>query len=141
MLSKEQIDAYLEPMTAEQSASIRSIRDMIAELNLHLHEEIDKGKWFGGQLTYYTEDRIHAYALGPLTGGFTTFHMMPFYGSKTLQERHGPALKKLLSGKSCIKFKTYSQIPEDALRDILAATPKYAELAREMFAARKKKSP
>ena len=139
MLTRLEIDNYLESMTAEQAASIRSVRSLIVELNPYLVEEIDTGKWFGGMLTYYTEDRINVFALGPLTGGFTTFHMMAFYGSKVLQERHVEALKKLLSGKSCIKFRNFSDVPEDALRDIIGATPKYAEVAREMFAKRKKK--
>ena len=139
MLSVQEIDAYLAGKTEDQKASIRKVRELIVELNTYLVEEIDTGKWFGGMLTYYTEDRINVFALGPLTGGFTTFHMMAFYGSPALQAQHGVALKKLLSGKSCIKFKDFSEVPEPALRGVIEATPKYAELAREMFAKRKKK--
>ena len=138
MLTQEEFDAYLAPMTPEQNACIRSVRSLILEATSNLIEEIDAGKWFGGLLTYYTEDRIHAYALGPLKGGYTTLHMMPYYGSTVLQERHGVAFKKILSGKSCIKFKDVSQIPVEAIRDIVASTPKYAEVAREMFAKRKR---
>lgn len=138
MLSDEQLEGYLEPMTEEQRAGIRAVRGWVADANLDLIEEIDTGKWFGGLLTYHSDDRIFVFALGPLKDGFTTFHMMAFYGSKALQERHGPALMKLLSGKSCIKFKHVSQVPEEALRDIIAATPKYLEVAREMFAKRKR---
>ena len=139
MLSDEQLEGYLEPMTEEQRAGIRAVRGWVADANLDLIEEIDTGKWFGGLLTYHSDDRIFVFALGPLKDGFTTFHMMAFYGSKVLQERHVEALKKLLSGKSCIKFRNFSDVPEDALRDIIGATPKYAEVAREMFAKRKKK--
>lgn len=138
MLSQEEFEAYVVPMTVEQAECIRSLRSLVCNAVPNLVEEIDQGKWFGGLLTYYTEDRIHAFALGPLKGGFTTFHMMPYYGSSVLQERHGVVLKKFLSGKSCIKIKDVAQIPIDAIRDIVASTPKYAEVAREMFANRKK---
>jgi len=139
MLSTEEIDTYLEPMTADQAANIRAIRGLIGEIAPDLVEEIDAGKWFGGLLTYHTPDRVFVLALGPLTAGVTTFHMMAFYMSPVLQERHGAALKKFQGGKSCIKFKRFADVPEDAIRDIVASTPKYAEIAREMFAKRKKK--
>jgi hypothetical protein len=138
LLSDQELNAYLEPMSEEQSASIRAVRKLLIELAPDLTEEIDAGKWFGGLLTYHTDDRIFMFALGPLSAGYTTFHMMPFYGSKTLQESYGPALKKLLSGKSCIKFKQYSDVPEDALCGIIGSTPNFAEIARVMFAKRKR---
>lgn len=137
MLETEKIDDYLAPMTGTQATSIRAIRQLIVELNPELIEEIDTGKWFGGKLVYYTPDRIQVFALGPLSDGFSTFHMMAYYGSPALQERHGADLKKLLTGKSCIKFKEFSQIPDAAIRDIIAATPVYAETARAFFAKRK----
>lgn len=139
MLTDEQIDIYLAPLTPEQATNIRAVRAMILEQNLAWEEEIDEGKWFGGLLVYYVDQRIYAFALGPRSGGFTTLHMMAYYGSAVLNERHGAALKKFASGKSCIKFKDFSQVPQDAIRDIIAYTPTYADIAREMFAARKKK--
>jgi len=139
VLTDERIDAYLAPLSGEQADCVRGVRSVIQELNSDLIEEIDEGKWFGGLLTYYTGDRIHVFALGPLTGGNTTFHSMAYYGSTALQERHGAALKRLQSGKSCFKLQRIDQFPVDALRDIVAATPRYAEVAREMFAKRKRK--
>ena len=139
MLAITEIDAYLDALTGDQSESIRAVRAQIVESNPDLFEEIDSGKWFGGMLTYHTQDRILVFALGPLSGGFSTLHMMAYYGSSALQERHGAELKKLLSGKSCVKFKHHTQLPQAAILDILAATPKYAEAAREMFAKRKKR--
>ena len=139
MLSDAEIDAYLEPMDAEQSAAIRAMRSLIVELNPDLVEEIDTGKWFRGLLTYHTGDKIFVFALGPLTGGYTTFHSMAYYGSTALQERHGAALKKFLSGKSCMKFKNFADLPEAAIRDIAGSTSSYMQVAREIFAKRKKK--
>lgn len=140
MLTHDEIEAYLASISTEQAECIRQVRRLIAGGAPDLIEEVDQGKWFGGLLTYYTADRIHAYALGPLNGGYTTLHMMPYYGSTILQARHGTALKSTLSGKSCIKFKDVSQIPFEAIQDIVASTPQYAAIAREMFEKRKSRS-
>jgi hypothetical protein len=136
MLTEEQIAAYLEPLTAEQSEAIRAIRLRIAEHNPSLVEAIDEGKWFRGLLTYTMPDGTFVYALGPRAGGQTTFHMMPYYASAELQARHAAALKPLLTGKSCIQFARYSQVPEDALCDIIGSASKVMQAAMEMQAGR-----
>lgn len=128
MLESEAIEEYLRPLTGDQAHAIRSIRALIFELNPRLVETVDEGKWFGGLLTYNTTDGMFVYALGPRTGGCTTFHMMAYYCSASLQERHAAALKRVLSGKSCIKFKRYADVPEDALRDIISSAPAMKEL-------------
>jgi hypothetical protein len=64
---------------------------------------------------------------------------MAYYCSKVLQDTHGPALKKFLSGKSCMKFKHSADVPEDALRGIVGSTPNFLPVARETFAKRKKR--
>ena len=140
MLSEAKFSDYLAPLTPEQIESIQSVRSLITERCPNLVEVIDEGKWFGGLLTYSTPQGMFLYALGPRSGGFTTLHMMPLYGSKTLQERHLVPLKKFLSGKSCIKFKRASDLPLDSITDILDASPKFVEVAAAMMADRKKKS-
>lgn len=137
MLPPNELDAYLETLTEEQAANVRALRGMILEKMPEIVEAVDTGKWFGGLLTYYTADAVFTFALGPLSGGFTTFHMMPYYSTPALQERNGEALKKLMTGKSCMKFKSISQVPEASLRDILDSTPAYVELARLMIANRR----
>ena len=129
MLTEEQIAAYLEPLTAEQAEAIRAVRKLIAEYDPSLVEAIDEGKWFGGLLTYTIPDGMFVYALGPRAAGRTTFHMMPYYASAVLQERHGAALKPFLTGKSCIQFARYSQIPENAIRDIMSSAKAVLETA------------
>jgi hypothetical protein len=119
MLSNDIIAKYLEPLTAEQQVSIQAFRRLLIAQAPSLVEQIDEGKWFVGLLTYSLPTGQFAFALGPRAHGFTTFHMMPYYESKALQERHGAALKKFLSGKSCIKFKNYADLPEESLADII----------------------
>ncbi len=138
MLSSHDIDRYLKALTPEQADSVRSVRKLIFEYSPSLVEQVDEGKWFNGLLTYSTRDGLFVYALGPRSGGFTTFHMMPYYGSMPLQERNGAALKPFLTGKSCIKFKRFEDLPEPAIRDILGTTKKFQAVAKEMMEKRKK---
>ena len=123
MLSDEALADYLATCTQEQSGSITEVRSLILDHCPDLVEVVDEGKWFGGLLTYSTNERMFLYALGPRSGGFTTFHMMPYYGSPALKERHEGVLKGFLTGKSCIKFKRFSDVPEASIRDILSSTP------------------
>lgn len=138
-LPSTEIDAYFAPLNAEQREAISRIRSLILERCPELTEEIDQGKWYTGLLTFSAPKVGIVYALGPRAAGATTFHMMPFYGSELLRERHGAALKPTLSGKSCLKFKRYEQLPEEAIVDILNSTKTYIELASEFFEARAKK--
>jgi hypothetical protein len=124
ILSDKQFEAYLAPLSAEQSSSIRALRTLIMKYAPELVEKVDDGKWFGGLLTYDNSAGQFVFAVGPRSKGLTTFHMMPFYGSKSLQERHAASLKKFLSGKSCIKFLHTADLPEEALIDIIDAGTK-----------------
>lgn len=58
--------------------------------------------------------------LGPRKDGSTSFHMMPYYCSTALRERHEAGLKKFLTGKSCIKFKRFVDLPDGAIEDIVS---------------------
>ncbi len=140
MLSDSEWTTYLDPLDPAQRESVAAIRNLIAEAHLNLDEAVETGKWWTGLLVYSTVEKVPVFALGPLSGGFTTFHMMPYYGSAELQSRHGTALRKFLSGKSCIKFKSADQLPLDSLKDIISCTPKFAEMARAMSKGKKKGS-
>jgi hypothetical protein len=136
MLPKETIKKYLELLDPEQTESIEAIRTLLAANAPNLNEQIDDGKWFKGLLTYSLPSGQFAFALGPRANGLTTFHMMPFYGLPELQKQHGSALKKFLSGKSCIKFRSYTDLPEKSLIDIItngtASSPTiYAQYERK----------
>lgn len=110
---------YLLSLTDEQQEAVKNLRKLIFLYNPTISEEISKGKWYKGLLVYKTTTGQHLYALGPLSRGYTTFHMMPYYASPILQKKHKLKLSKFLSGKSCIKFKKYSDIPQASIKDIL----------------------
>lgn len=139
MLDSNAIDEYVRELTPEQSANVLAIRQLLQECSPGLTEEVCTGKWYTGLLTYApAASDATIFALGPLTRGFTTFHMMPYYASASLQERHGAALKPFLTGKSCIKFKQYAELPEDALREIVTGGVEAMITARAALERRKK---
>jgi len=139
MLTDEIIDDYLAPLHPNQREGIRALRTLLLDNDPALVEAIDDGKWFRGLLTYYTPTGEFLYALGPRAGDATTFHMMAYYVSPALQERHGPALKRFLTGKSCMQFRRYSELPEDALRDIVHSSKEIVKTAMQMRDAQKKR--
>ena len=57
--------------------------------------------------------------VGALKNGKVTWHMMPMYGVTEMKEKWSDSLAPYVSGKSCINFKTFSELPEDALLDIV----------------------
>ncbi|MDR3690234.1 MAG: DUF1801 domain-containing protein [Fimbriimonas sp.] len=140
MLTDEGYRQYQSQCTEEQAANIDAIRNLIMQVCPDVVEVVDEGKWFGGLLTYTMPGGMFMFALGPRSGGFTTFHMMAFYGSAKLRERNEAPLKKFLTGKSCIKFKNYADLPEASIHDIIDASPEFVRIATEMRANRKKKS-
>jgi hypothetical protein len=141
MLTDEQFDDYLKGTDTHQEQSIRLLRALLLECEPGLKEEVCTDKWYGGLLVYRAPNNYPIYALGPRSAGKTTFHMMPFYGSKVLQERHGAVLKKFLTGKSCITFKNADDLPLDAIRDILTGgSANLAKAVAELEESRRVKS-
>ncbi len=118
MLSESELSEYLAALTPDQVAIIRLIRPLILESNPTLVEIVNEERWLGGLLTYNLPAGAFVYALGPVKSGKTTLHLMPYYASKELQDKHGATLKKLLTGKSCIQMKTVADVPVNVLNDI-----------------------
>jgi len=118
-LTDDQFSEYLLAADSNQSNSIRILRSFLLECEPNLHESICTDKWFNGLIVFSMENGTMVYALGPRSGGKTTFHMMPYYCNATMQQRHGEALKKFMTGKSCLSCKDASELPFDALREIV----------------------
>jgi hypothetical protein len=140
-LTAEQLGEYLEPLDTNQAESVRLLRQLLQECEPDLNEAVCADKWYGGLLVYTAANGYPIYALGPRSAGKTTLHMMPYYGSSVLQERHGAALKKFASGKSCLMFVSASELPLDAIRDICTGgSQKLLGALKERDAGRKKRS-
>lgn len=130
MMQDADFQEYISPLTQAQQESIGAIRSLMAQAETDFSEEIETGKWWNGLLVYKASG-VSVFALGPASGGTTTFHMMPYYCSAELQALHGQTFKPIQTGKSCIRVKSAQQIPVEAIRDVIAATPHCVEMNRQ----------
>ena len=113
-----EFSAWLESCSNQQAKAIRAVRKLIKENTSNLDETINQGKWLHGYI-FYSKDSRMIFALAPKGTTKTTLHMMPFYGSKELQLRHQNALAPFLTGKSCIAFTNFSELPIEDLLNIV----------------------
>jgi hypothetical protein len=116
-MTDEDFDLWFQAFSEDQIKSLRSLRFLIMEHTNGLQESVNDGKWLTG-FVFYSIGSSMIYAIGLKGKLKTTLHMMPFYGSAELQERHGTALSSFLTGKSCIAFRKYSDLPISNLVDI-----------------------
>lgn len=130
-MTDEELVAYLEPLSPQQAAGIRAVRGLIHRLDPGLLERVIDGKWLNGLIGYYADENVFIYALGPRGEGRITFHMMPYYMNAAHHAAHGPALKRFLTGKSCLEFRSSEELPADAIEAILTggSVPIIAALA------------
>ncbi|MGV1036443.1 MAG: hypothetical protein ACOYD0_05385 [Candidatus Nanopelagicales bacterium] len=121
---------YTAGLSAEQAETITLIRDLMTSNAPELDESVNEGRWLPGYL-FYTAEATMIFAVGAKAGNKTAFHMMPYYGSAALRERHQAALGPYLTGKSCATFAKPCQVPVDAIVDIVSrGTPKMIEILR-----------
>lgn len=120
MLEDRDIDAYTTDLTPDQASAVREIRAVIAVHAPFLDETVNEGRWLNG-LLFYSVGETMVLALGPKGTTKSVFHMMPYYASPTLQARHGDALSRFLTGKSCITFARYEDLPAGVVPDIVAS--------------------
>ena len=127
-MTDDEFEQYLVDFSDDQVASLRNLRDLINQNAEGLEEFVNTGRWLNGFVFYAAFGQM-IYAIGPKGKVKTTFHMMPYYGSPTLQARHGDTLSRFLTGRSCIAFRNYLELPLDALTDIiLRGTPVMVEM-------------
>ncbi len=116
-------DLWLQGLSEDQVESLRNLRFLILEHTHGLQESVNKGKWLTNYVFYASQSGM-VYAIGPKGKTKTTLHMMPYYGSAELQERHRTALSPFLTGKSCITFRKFSDLPTSNLVNIfVVGTP------------------
>jgi len=79
-------------------------------------------KWTQGQIVFsdkIEEQLTFVYMVGALKTGKVTLHIMPYYAVESLREKWSEALNPFISGKSCINFNKFSDLPETAISNIL----------------------
>ena len=113
-----EFSTWLVACSDQQAKAIRALRKLIKENTNNLEETVNQGKWLHGYIFYSHQSQM-IFALAPRGTTKTTLHMMPFYGSKELQLRHQNALAPFLTGKSCIEFKDFSELPLENLQNIV----------------------
>ena len=117
-MTDEEFAEHLVGCSDDQVDSLRALRRLISTNTQGLDEGVNDGRWRNGYV-FYSADGQMIYAIGPKGKTKTTLHMMPYYGSPSLQELHGDALSSFLTGKSCIAFRKYSELPLGAVTDII----------------------
>lgn len=120
---------------AEIEKTCQYIRDRAPQLS----EQAGSSQWSDGHVVFVdpvsTPDQ-YIYMIGALKNGKVTWHMMPMYGVSEIKERWSDTLQPFVSGKSCIQFKAFDELPTDALDDIVRnGTPAF----QQVLAAMKKK--
>jgi hypothetical protein len=140
-LSRVEIEIFLSSASPGQQAIVRTLRDIITHRASGLTERVNTGKELielksylifegpGGQLVF---------AIGLTAARTVTVHLMPYDGSRELQDRHGAALGPFLIGKSRVRFADPAELPADAIAAIADATPEYLQAAA-VTAARPKR--
>ena len=135
-MTPQELDKYTAGLTADQTEAIHRLRELILKYNPEMVESVNTGKWLTGMIIYGVGDGPFIFALGPRPEGMTSLHMMPYYGSAVLREKHGAAFKKFETGKSCILFKKVADLPRQGLIDVM---DKGTKAVVEILQARKKK--
>ena len=117
-------------------AEIDKTRRFICEHAPELIEQDGSSKWTDGHRVFYDPDESadqYTFMVGALKNGNVTWHMMPIYAVSELKERWATSLQPFLSGKSCIQFKTFAELPQDALEDIVRnGTPAFQQVLKTL---------
>ena len=117
-MTDDEFGAWLAGRTEDQCAAMGWLRSLVRAHAPDLDESVNPDRWLAGFVFYRAFGQM-VFAIGPKGKTKTTFHMMPYYGSPVLQERHGAALAPFVTGRSCIAFRTAGEVPADALVDII----------------------
>lgn len=108
-----------------------------------LEEQPGNSKWTtGNRIFSYAEDKpgIYVYMIGALKNGKVTWHMMPMYGLEEMRDKWSKRLRPFVSGKSCIQFRKFDDLPIDATTDIVSnGTDLFKQVMVDYRAKRAKK--
>lgn len=124
-------------------SEIEKTLTFIRENTTGLIEKPGDSKWTAGHTTFAFPDDIqgmYTYMIGALKNGKVTWHIMPLYGVSEMREKWSAALEPFVSGKSCINFNNFDDLPQNALIDIThTGTGMFKKEMEAYYAKRQKK--
>ena len=124
-LSPVEIDIFLTSASPDQQAIVRTLRDIIRRRAGDLAERVNKDKDLTGYLLFEGPGDRLVFAIG-LTGASTvTLHLLPYQGSRELQDRYGAAFGPFQVGKDRLRFADPAELPVDAIGAVAEAAPGY----------------
>jgi hypothetical protein len=126
-LSRVEIDIFLSSASPGQQAIVRALRDIITRRASELAERVSTGKELKNYLLFEGPGDQMVFAVGLTAARTVTVHLMPYDGSRELQDRYGAALGPFLIGKSSLRFADPAELPAEAIRAVVDATPGYLE--------------
>lgn len=136
----------MEYRNAPNEDTLREIEKTVSFIRKHSKNLVEKpgdSKWTEGHLVFAFQDDapgMYAHMVGALKNGKVTWHMMPMYGVSEMKEKWSDVLAPFVSGKSCINFKQFEDLPAEALLDIVQqGTPLFKQEMDAYYAKRKKK--
>ena len=139
LLPDSAFDDAVATWSPAQQQRAREVRAAIVASAAELRERVQDGRWLTGYVVYEANGSVVA-AIGPTAKDTVTVHLMPYYGSVALRERHADALERFASGKSCLRFRPADHLPAAAITAVVAATPAYLEAVAAFAASRSKKN-
>lgn len=124
-LSSVELDIFLTSASPDQRAIVRTLRDIISRRAGDLAERVNKDKDLTGYLLFEGPGDRLVFAIG-LTGASTvTLHLMPYQGSRELQDRYGAAFGPFQVGRDRLRFADPAELPVDAIGAVAKAAPGY----------------
>jgi hypothetical protein len=134
---------YKNNPNPETLLEIENTLQFIRQHSIDLVEKEGDSKWTQGHTVFAFDDDdpgMYTFMVGALKNGAVTWHMMPMYGVSEMKEKWTESLAPYVSGKSCINFKRFSELPQEALRNIVSnGTPLFQKEMQAYYAKRKKK--
>jgi hypothetical protein len=128
----------------ETLGEIENTLNFIRQHSNELIEIEGDSKWTAGNVLFRDKDEavgMYTYMVGALSNGKVTLHIMPLYAVDELNSKYSSDFKPFSSGKSCIKFSKFSDLPIDALRDVIqTGAPLFRDVMKAFNAKRKKEN-
>ena len=127
------------------SSTLKEINLCLAFIRKHAPDLIEvegDSKWTKGNVIFredFDKPGMYTFMLGALANGKVTLHLMPLYGIKSLKDKYTTEFKSVSSGKSCIAFKYFNDLPLSALQDIIENGSKQFKIVMQAYYAKRNK--